>query len=129
MLSNSPYVFTYNVDILSTATPPPVLIESESDLIQSSGTAGLAETLVSNVGATYNIDFTKTGASSYTGCTSVGLGPLTVWLNETDVLTLDGWGSNNSGGENCFIETVSEPVSFLVLSSGLVGLCLVSRHA
>jgi hypothetical protein len=120
-LGGSPYTFGYNIEVNPTADPLPRLIQSVSDLVESAGQASLAETLKSNLGATYNIGFTKAGVI-YTGNTGAIFASGTQWLDVTDVLTLASTGSNVSGVENSFIEDIPEPVSLLLLVSGMIGL-------
>ncbi len=124
--AGSPYTFGFNIEIDPTANPLPVLVQSVSDLIESAGQASLAESLTSNLGATYNIDFTK-AATTYAGNTVADLNPGTEWLDVSDVLTLAAGGSNVSGVENSFVEEVPEPRSLLILGSGIIGLALLQR--
>jgi hypothetical protein len=129
LAAGSPFTFSYNIDIDPAAVPLPRLVESSADLVQTAGKATLDEALVSNLGAIYSIQFTKTGSSGYSGNNDVGLGTGTEWLDVTNTLTLDAGGTNVLVVENSFVEDVPEPTSLMLVGGGMLWIGLARLAA
>lgn len=120
------YTLGYNVEVTSTHAH---LISTSSGILQSSGQASLAETLLDNDGDTFNINFTQTNGNSITGNSSTPLDPVVDWVDVTDVLTLlFPPGSDATGVANSFVETIPEPAALLLLGVGVTALGLARRR-
>lgn len=120
------YTLGYNVEVTSTHAH---LISTSSGILQSSGQASLAETLLDNDGDTFSINFTQTNGNSITGNSSTPLDPVVDWVDVTDVLTLlFPPGSDATGVANSFVETIPEPAALLLLGVGVTALGLARRR-
>ena len=99
--AGSPYTVGYDIHVESSSPTHPVLVSTASDLVQTLGTATLAETLTPNTGTVTpaGINFTQNGSTISSGNFDASFSSGVTTVAVTDVLTLitpPGWNSRAS---------------------------------
>ena len=120
-----PGTYTWSYDITITDPNKFRFLSASADIVQTDGTAELTKVFLDNVGDTYTIDFTKTGANGYVGNTTVNFDTSDFMLRVTDTLTVPA-GSTVTAVENSFVQVaIPEPSTWAMMLLGFAGLGFV----